>query len=129
MEPITWEHNPSPAKLDVMGVEDWPIWEKEVSTFRWTYDQKETCYFLEGEVVVTPEGGEPVKLGKKDDKTYATFSCDFTDKTDVQINPNAKDSEEELKAKEAKLLGRESAQKLNKRHEGWIYEIASWQIP
>jgi uncharacterized cupin superfamily protein len=66
MEPITREHNPSPAKLDVMGVEDWPIWEKGVSTFRWTYDQKETCYFLEGDVVVTPDGGEPVKLGKKD---------------------------------------------------------------
>ncbi len=66
METITWEHNPSPAKLDVLGVDDWPIWEKEISTFEWTYDQKETCYLLEGEVVVTPEGGEPVTLGSKD---------------------------------------------------------------
>jgi len=66
MDPITCEHNPSPAKLDVLGVEDWPIWEKDVSTFRWTYDQKETCYFLEGEAIVTPDGGDPVKLGKKD---------------------------------------------------------------
>lgn len=66
MEPIVWEHKPSPAKLDVLGVDDWPIWEKEVSTFPWTYEEKETCYILEGEVVVTPEGGEPVTLGRGD---------------------------------------------------------------
>lgn len=66
MDTIVWESKPSPAKLDVLGVEDWPIWEKEVSTFDWTYDQKETCYILEGEVVVTPEGGEPVTLQKGD---------------------------------------------------------------
>ena len=53
---ITIEHNPAPAKLEVMGVFDWPVWSKEESTFPWTYDQKETCYFLEGEVVVTPDG-------------------------------------------------------------------------
>jgi hypothetical protein len=66
MDTIVWERKPSPAKLDVLGVEDWPVWEKEVSTFPWTYDQKETCYILEGEVVVTPEGGEPVTLRKGD---------------------------------------------------------------
>ena len=66
MDTIVWESKPSPAKLDVLGVDDWPIWEKEVSTFDWTYDQKETCYILEGEVVVTPEGGEPVTLQKGD---------------------------------------------------------------
>lgn len=63
---ITVEHNPSPAKLEVMGVYDWPIWSKEVSTFLWTYDQKETCYLLEGEVIVTPEGGQPVELQQGD---------------------------------------------------------------
>ena len=30
----------------------WPIWECEVSTFDWTYSDKETCYLLEGEVTV-----------------------------------------------------------------------------
>lgn len=70
MDMIFWERNPSPAKLDVLGVEDWPVWEKEVSSFPWTYDQKETCYILEGEVVVTPEGGEPVTLRKGDLATF-----------------------------------------------------------
>ncbi len=60
------EHNPSPAKLEVLGVYDWPIWEKEVSRFPWVYDTNETCYFLAGEVIVTPEGGEPVRFGRGD---------------------------------------------------------------
>lgn len=59
---ITVEHKPSPAKLDVLYVEDWPIWTKEVSEFPWTYAEKEMCYILEGEVTVTPDGGEPTTL-------------------------------------------------------------------
>ncbi|MGB0713147.1 MAG: cupin domain-containing protein, partial [Gammaproteobacteria bacterium] len=47
MHEITVEHNPSPAKLDVLYVEEWPIWEKEASTFDWNYDQKEMCYVLD----------------------------------------------------------------------------------
>lgn len=62
MSLISVEHNPSPAKLDVMGVYDWPIWEKEESTFPWTYDQKETCFLLAGLVEVTPDGGDPVTI-------------------------------------------------------------------
>lgn len=63
---ITVEHNPSPAKLDVMGVYDWPIWTKEESTFPWRYDERETCYILDGEVIVTPDGGEPITLRRGD---------------------------------------------------------------
>lgn len=73
---ITIEHNPAPAKLEVMGVFDWPVWSKEESTFPWTYDQKETCYFLEGEVVVTPDGGEPVEMAQGDLVIFpAGMSC------------------------------------------------------
>ena len=36
------------------------------SSFDWTYDDKETCLLLEGEVTVTPDGGEPVKFGAGD---------------------------------------------------------------
>ncbi len=48
MSEITIEHNPAPAKLEVMGVYDWPVWEKEESTFPWTYDETETCYLAGG---------------------------------------------------------------------------------
>lgn len=70
MTDITIEHNPAPAKLEVMGVYDWPIWKKEASTFPWSYESEETCYFLEGEVTVTPEGGEPVTMGRGDLVTF-----------------------------------------------------------
>jgi uncharacterized cupin superfamily protein len=53
---------PSADKLEKLGVANWPIWTKEVSEFPWYYDEKETCLVLEGHVVVTPEGGEPVEI-------------------------------------------------------------------
>ncbi len=66
MDQILVEHNPAPAKLDVMGVFQWPIWTKEESTFPWTYSSREICYILEGEVTVTPENGDPVHIGEGD---------------------------------------------------------------
>ncbi|MFP3872853.1 MAG: cupin domain-containing protein, partial [Thiohalophilus sp.] len=73
---ILVERNPSPAKLDVMGVYDWPIWEKEESTFPWKYDRQETCYLLEGDVIITPEEGEPVQIQRGDLVTFpAGMSC------------------------------------------------------
>jgi uncharacterized protein len=53
-------------RLNELGVYKWRIWQKEVSKFPWTYDSQETCYFLEGNVVVTPDGGQPVQMGKDD---------------------------------------------------------------
>ena len=66
MSDIEIVNNPDEKDLDEEGVKSWPIWEKEESVFPWTYDDKETCYLLEGEVVVTPDGGEPVTFGKGD---------------------------------------------------------------
>jgi hypothetical protein len=40
---IVIERNPAPETLDRLGVRRWPIWEKEVSTFPWRYDERETC--------------------------------------------------------------------------------------
>ncbi len=66
MKDIELTKNPPREKLEEMGVFSWPIWEKEVSTFPWTYDMTEVCYILEGEVTVTPDGGEPVTIGPGD---------------------------------------------------------------
>jgi uncharacterized cupin superfamily protein len=51
---IQIEHQPNAERLQELGVSKWLIWTKEVSTFPWTYDSQETCYFLAGDVVVTP---------------------------------------------------------------------------
>ncbi len=66
MNEILIERNAVPAKLEVMGVFNWPVWKKEISTFPWTYDKQETCYLLAGQVTVTPDGGEPVDFGAGD---------------------------------------------------------------
>ncbi len=73
---ILCEHNPPPAKLEVLGVEDWPIWRKEPSTFPWHYDSPETCYIIRGRFAVTPEGGEPMHFGRGDLIRFAAgLSC------------------------------------------------------
>ena len=64
------KEKPSEEKLQKLNVRSWPIWEKESSEFPWEYDETETCYILEGEVVVTPENGDPVSFGKGDLVTF-----------------------------------------------------------
>ncbi|MGM0507681.1 MAG: cupin domain-containing protein [Fusobacteriota bacterium] len=49
-------------EVEKKGIRDWPIWNKEVSKFDWHYDQVEECLILEGEVEVTPKGGDPVHI-------------------------------------------------------------------
>ena len=76
MSEIKVVNNPDEQQLEALGVRQWPIWTKEVSTFPWSYDAQETCYFLEGDVVVTPEGGEPVTMGEGDLVTFPKgMSC------------------------------------------------------
>jgi uncharacterized cupin superfamily protein len=62
MSTISIEHNPSQERLTELGVSGWPIWEKEVSEFPIDFDETETAYVLEGEIIVTPAGGEPVHI-------------------------------------------------------------------
>jgi len=86
MDQILVEHHASPAKLDIMGVYDWPVWEKEVSTFPWTYDKQETCYILEGEAVITPDdGSEPVTIEEGDLVIFpAGLSCTWEIIEDIE---------------------------------------------
>jgi uncharacterized cupin superfamily protein len=57
---------PSKEELTAMDILAWPIWEKEISTFDWKYDDKEVCYILEGEVSVKTKDGEEVEFGPGD---------------------------------------------------------------
>ncbi|MGV3583064.1 MAG: cupin domain-containing protein [Methylophilus sp.] len=63
---------PSAEQLKSLGVDRWPIWTKEVSTFPWTYSSKEVAYILEGEVTVTSKTGEAVSFGVGDLVTFET---------------------------------------------------------
>ena len=76
MSEIDINHNPGKDQLTALNVYNWPVWTKEVSSFPWTYDDQEICLFLQGEVIVTPDGGEPVKMGKGDLVTFPKgMSC------------------------------------------------------
>jgi len=61
---------PERRTLEEMDVFSWPTWEKEPSTFHWRYDQKETCYVLEGRARVEPLHGPPVEFGAGDLVTF-----------------------------------------------------------
>lgn len=85
MSEIKVTHNPSEEELQSLGIFQWPIWAKEASEFPWHYDDEETCFILEGEFVVTPEGGEPVAIGTGDLVTFPKgMSCTWTIKKDVR---------------------------------------------
>jgi uncharacterized cupin superfamily protein len=76
MSKIIVEHSPSEARLNELGVNSWPTWSKEISKFPWSYSEQEIAYVLEGEVVVTPNGGEPVSFGAGDLVTFPSgMSC------------------------------------------------------
>ena len=61
---------PNQQKLSELGVDSWPVWEKEVSRFDWSYDEKEVCYILSGRAVVVPENGESVEFSAGDLVTF-----------------------------------------------------------
>jgi len=82
-------NNPSDNQLTSLGVFSWPIWEKEVSQFSWTYDSEETCFLLEGEVTVTPDSGESVTFGVGDMVVFpAGLSCIWNVKKAVKKHYN-----------------------------------------
>jgi hypothetical protein len=68
-----------------------------------------------------------LKIAKSDGKTFVTCQAEYADTNQVVIDTTKKDSEEELKKKEAKLLAQEKVLKFAARHAGWIYEIPSWK--
>jgi uncharacterized protein len=82
---IQIEHQPSQQRLEQLGIYKWAIWKKEVSKFPWTYDSQETCYFLEGNVVVTPDGEQPVQMGEGDLVIFPPgMSCIWEIKSNVK---------------------------------------------
>lgn len=55
-----------PTETEIRQTDAWGIWSKEPSTFTWSYDDKETCYILEGNAAVTDEQGHSIEFGPGD---------------------------------------------------------------
>ena len=78
MSSIRIESNPATARLADLGVSRWPTWRKETSTFDWYFHEEEIAYILEGECVITPQNGAPVRFGKGDLVTFpAGLKCSW----------------------------------------------------
>ena len=85
MAEVQVERSPSQERLQELEVFDWAIWTKEASEFPWFYDAQETCYLLEGDVVVTPEAGDPVEIKKGDLVIFPKgMSCTWNIRSDVK---------------------------------------------
>ena len=84
------------------------------------FDSTYTCR-LEDSTVYT------ISVARQKNTFFIKCNIEFTDKTEVTMNTNVVDSEDELKAKEAKLLAKEAARDFAKKHTGWIYEIPAFQ--
>ena len=64
-----------PTGDEIGSFKTWPTWEKEVSSFPWTYDDRETCYLLAGRVKVTA-AGKTYEFGAGDLVTFRNgLSC------------------------------------------------------
>ena len=46
-----------PTEEEIKSTKNWGTWSKEISEFPWTYDEKETCYILDGEATVSSKNG------------------------------------------------------------------------
>lgn len=76
MSDVTIVSNPSEEMLNDLGAMDWPIWEKEVSEFPWSYDAEEVCFLLEDDVEVTSGAGETYHFKAGDLVTFSNgLSC------------------------------------------------------
>ena len=72
-----------------MGIDSWPIWEKEKSRFDWHYDQVEECFLLEGRVIVESKDGTKVEFGKGDFVSFPKgLSCTWDIREPVKKHYN-----------------------------------------
>ncbi|MBN1182073.1 MAG: cupin domain-containing protein [Bacteroidales bacterium] len=75
----------TPTDKEIEITQNWGIWSKEVSEFPWFYDEKETCYILEGEVEVNDKSGKSISFRKGDMVQFKKgLECTWKIKKDVK---------------------------------------------
>ncbi len=78
----------SNTEIEKLNIKNWPVWQKEKSKFKWYYDEKESCYILEGEAIVRFDGKE-VKFGKGDFVVFPKgLSCEWEIIKDIKKHYN-----------------------------------------
>ncbi|MFQ6612156.1 MAG: cupin domain-containing protein [Fidelibacterota bacterium] len=54
------------ADIKAKGIKSWPIWSCGMSEFHWEYELQESCYLLEGEVIIETDAGKQIKIQSGD---------------------------------------------------------------
>ena len=83
-----------------------------------TFDKKYICRLKDSTQYT-------LEIAKDEDKTFVKCTAEYTDESKITVTRGGGEPEEELKAKEAKLLARDAAENFTKKHAGWVYEISS----
>lgn len=67
-----------PTPEQIKATESWGTWSKGPSKFPWTYDEKETCYILDGEAFVKDNAGNEIRFTTGDMVEFpAGLSCEW----------------------------------------------------
>jgi uncharacterized cupin superfamily protein len=89
MRKISLDHDPNREFLTDLNVYNWPIETVEVSEFPMHYEEKETCFLIEGEAIVTQENDEPINIGVGDLVTFPKgISCTWKVVKEIRCHYN-----------------------------------------
>ena len=66
MNQVLVEQDPSPMKLEVLNVDDWPLVREPPGTSDRSYLHTETSYIVEGTGQIEVSGGETVRISEGD---------------------------------------------------------------
>lgn len=78
----------STDEIKKRGIYNWPVWEKQVSVFPWSYDTDEECLIIEGKVEIEAQG-EKIQLTKGDFVTFKKgLTCTWNILSDVKKHYN-----------------------------------------
>ena len=66
MTQVLVEQYPSPMKLEVLNVDDWPILQHEAGRFETREERTETSLIVEGEAEIQVDGEQPVVIREGD---------------------------------------------------------------
>ncbi|MCF8372746.1 MAG: cupin domain-containing protein [Bacteroidales bacterium] len=74
-----------PTQKEIETTQSWGEWSKEVSEFSWLYNEKETCYILEGEAEVTADNGDKIRFKTGDWVEFPQgLSCNWRITKDIR---------------------------------------------
>jgi uncharacterized cupin superfamily protein len=75
MNKVLVEQDPSPMKLEVLGVDDWPVAREAVGVSKREYTVSETSYIIEGSGEIKIPDNESVSFSAGDLVTVMPETC------------------------------------------------------